>query len=528
MLSKVKNNYSKIILVIGIAAALLIRYICLDFESFDYLSFLRKWVQHFADNGGWRAIKDQVGDYNVMYQYIVIICSYLNISSLYAIKLFSIVFDFVLALGCCKLIGCFGVSRAKQHVIFVIILLLPTVWLNSAVWGQCDSIYVSFIIWSLYFFFKEKKYLSLAFLSLAFTFKLQTVFVMPVFFILFVKERIKIRHLAMFPITYFITCIPALLLQKPFSDILGIYFKQTSEYPMLSMNAPTFWQMIDVVQPDEMLKRIGMILAALVVVAFIIAVLIKKDKLDNKAILTLALIFGVGIPFFLPHMHDRYFFMADIISVVYVFVFGFKRVHVPIFVQTASAICYLYYLGLTNLIFGNILPAFMNGMISGTLMFAAFVQILLYWRKDFNNKSLSVLYNYCAIGAVAVVFAVIQFCLPSQITVKANDKTVCYMGVYPYQQEETVMVPIKGFLNAAGYFVTADHDTGHILAKKDGECIEFDFAAEEAILPDGSKMKFRYPRDNINSNNLMASYDLCLITGMSEEFDGKVLHFVSK
>lgn len=528
MLSKVKDNYSRIILVIGIVVALLIRYICLDFESFDYLSFLRKWVQHFAENGGWSAIKDQVGDYNVMYQYIVIICSYLNISSLYAIKLFSIAFDFVLALGCCKVVGCFGASKAKQHIIFVVILLLPTVWLNSAVWGQCDSIYVSFIVWSLYFFFKDRKYLSLAFLALAFTFKLQTVFVMPVFFILFVKRKIKIRHLVMFPVAYLITCVPALIFQKPIADILGIYFKQASEYPMLSMNAPTFWQMIDVVLPDEFLKRVGIILAALVVIVFVIAVIVKKDKLDNKVILSLALIFGVGIPFFLPHMHDRYFFIADIVSVVYVFVFGFKRVHIPIFVQTASAICYLYYLGLTNLIFGNVLPIFMNGMVSGTLMFAAFIQIILYWYKDFNGKRLLALYNYCAIGVVAVVFAVVQFCTPSQITVKVNDKTVCYIGVYSYQQGETVMVPIKGFLNSAGYFVTADHDTGNILAKKGGEYIEFNFATEEAILPDGSIVKFQYPRASINSNNMMSSYDLCQVTNMTEKFDGNILYFTSK
>jgi len=526
MLAKIKNNYSKIILITGIVAALFIRYLCLNFESFDYMTFLRKWVLYFAENGGWRALKDQVGNYNVVYQYIMVICSYLDIPSLYAVKLFSIIFDFVLAWGCSSLLGCFNVEKEKRHIAFAVILLLPTVWLNSAFWAQCDSIYVSFIIWSLYFLLKDKKYLSIAFLALAFTFKLQTVFIMPVYFILFIKKQIKIRHLPIFFVTYFITCIPALILKKPFFDIISIYFKQTSEYPMLSMNAPTFWQMIDVVNPDDFLKKVGILLAGLVVFAFVIIYAVKKDKPDNKSILSLSLIFGVGIPFFLPHMHDRYFFMADIISVVYVFVFGFRRIYIPILVQIASLICYFNYLGLTNLYCGDILPTFMSGIICGTLMFAAFIQVLIYWREDSKGR-LKLWYHYAGFIITLVIYGAIQMSLPPHITVKTDNKTVCYVGIYPYQHEDTVMVPIKGFLNASGYFVTMDNETGHILAKKDGECIEFDFAVNEAALPDGSIIKFKYSRANVNSNNFMSSYDLSRITGMKEELKNDVLYFVS-
>ena len=36
-------------------------------------------------------------------------------------------------------------------------------------------------------------------------------------------------------------------------------------------------------------------------------------------ILTLCLLFAIGIPFFLPHMHERYFYAADILSLILAF-----------------------------------------------------------------------------------------------------------------------------------------------------------------------------------------------------------------
>ena len=311
---------------------------------------------------------------------------------------------------------------------------------------------------------------------------------------------------------------------KPFSDIIGIYFNQISEYPMLSMNAPTFWQMIDFVNPNDFFKYVGIGLAMIFVLVFVILYIIKKGCPDNKTILSLALIFAIGIPFFLPHMHDRYFFMADILSLVYVFVFGFRKIFIPLLVQFASLICYFNYLGLTNLCCGNILPLFMTGSVSGTLMFAGLVQMVVCHVNN-GGKLAEKLKIIATFGGVIVIYITIQLLLPQNITVKTNDKKVCYIGINPYIYEDTVMVPIKGFLNASGYFVTMDTQTGHILAKKGGEQIEFDFEADVAIKPDGTTIKFAYPRSNINSNNCMSSYDLSLITDMQQELKDNVLYF---
>ena len=46
---------------------------------------------------------------------------------------------------------------------------------------------------------------------------------------------------------------------------------------------------------------------------------VNRKRLSDRAILAAAVLLAVGIPFLLPHMHDRYFFAADILTLVLAF-----------------------------------------------------------------------------------------------------------------------------------------------------------------------------------------------------------------
>ena len=61
------------------------------------------------------------------------------------------------------------------------------------------------------------------------------------------------------------------------------------------------------------------------------------------AILGMALLFAIGIPFLLPHMHERYFYAADILSVVMAFAFPILS-PAALLVQFASLLGYHAYL----------------------------------------------------------------------------------------------------------------------------------------------------------------------------------------
>ena len=44
-----------------------------------------------------------------------------------------------------------------------------------------------------------------------------------------------------------------------------------------------------------------------------------RSRLSDRSILCLALLMAIGVPFLLPHMHDRYFYAADVLSLVLAF-----------------------------------------------------------------------------------------------------------------------------------------------------------------------------------------------------------------
>ena len=97
-------------------------------------------------------------DYNALYLYFLALFSYIPIKDLYLIKILSFVFDYIMAFGMYKLTKeCINKkSQILPLIAYSCTLLMPTVIMNSGEWVQCDSIYVAFLIWSLYFMITKK------------------------------------------------------------------------------------------------------------------------------------------------------------------------------------------------------------------------------------------------------------------------------------------------------------------------------------------------------------------------------------
>ena len=75
-----------------------------------------------------------------------------------------------------------------------------------------------------------------------------------------------------------------------------------------------------------------------------------RRRLNDRLILTAALLFAVGIPFLLPHMHDRYFFAADALSLILVFCVPILA-PVAALTQFASLLGYYAYLVMKFLLY---------------------------------------------------------------------------------------------------------------------------------------------------------------------------------
>lgn len=331
--------------LLPVGLAFFFRALMLHYVSSDYEIFLSQWVQTLRANGGFWAIRLPIGNYNAPYLYFLAAISYLPIPDLYLIKLFSILFDVVLAWGGMRLVKHFTANSRTPLACFCILLLLPTVMLNGAYWGQCDSLYSGLVLHAMACALQRRGSASAALLGLAFSFKLQTVFILPLWAAFWLTGRIKFRHLFLFPAAYALTCVPALLLGKPLADILSVYVGQTKEGAgSLNYNSASIYSFLPYgVQVNESVyARAGIIAAFLLVLILLVVLLCCRKRISDTALLTAGLILAAGVPFLLPYMHDRYFFLADVLAVAVACAFP-DRFPPAVLVQLASLSAYLIY-----------------------------------------------------------------------------------------------------------------------------------------------------------------------------------------
>lgn len=263
---------------------------------------------------------------------------------MYLIKLLSILFDILLAWAAMLLVGKLTKCPKRQLLSFLAVLILPTVYLNGAAWGQCDSIYVSFILLGIYFALDDKPALSMISIAISFGFKLQAVFVMPVYIVLWMYKKFNWKHFLLFPLTYVLLIAPVVLLGRPFMETLTLYTIQTSgSGDALNGNSASIFSILTNVQ-NEGLAKILAIVAAFAFMFFVfVYAFIKRKYLSDKAIVFSALLLALGIPFLLPHMHERYFYPADILALILAFSY-FKAIPLAVLVQFASLLTYAPFL----------------------------------------------------------------------------------------------------------------------------------------------------------------------------------------
>lgn len=95
-----------------IALTMLARVSMLDYQTADYNAFLSGWVKVFRE-GGFYTLGENVGDYNLLYQYVMLMIAKTPLHDLYLIKFFTVIFDYALALAMMQAAGHFAGKRLR-------------------------------------------------------------------------------------------------------------------------------------------------------------------------------------------------------------------------------------------------------------------------------------------------------------------------------------------------------------------------------------------------------------------------------
>ncbi len=397
------------VLAVLVVAALVLRWSLFDVVSGDYRSFLTNWYAHLASSGGFAGLADDFSNYNTPYLALLATLTYLPIDPLVGIKAMSVVFDLVLAFFAYRIVRVVRPESAWLPTILTgVVLFLPTVVMNSSAWAQCDSIYASMILASLYFLITRRPWVATVFFGIAFAFKLQAIFFLPVLVLVLILNRLKLRTLLAAPVAFFALLLPAVVAGRSLLSQLAVYPAQITGGSAaagngpgdpgrtaarggsgggvggppaggpaggaggggfggasgagpggghgagvgtghaFTYNAPTpyAWLPSDA---GDVWKYVGLAVAALVVLAFGIWLLRRRRPLAAGEVLLVAAASTMVIPWLLPEMHERYFYLAEVLLVLAIVVD--RRMILPAAaIQAASTITYLSYLGGSDLI----------------------------------------------------------------------------------------------------------------------------------------------------------------------------------
>ncbi|MBQ8091177.1 MAG: DUF2029 domain-containing protein [Pyramidobacter sp.] len=312
-----KNARAWLIAVALTALAFALRGALLSYETLDYQDFLAVWVDWFRANGGVQALGMPVGNYNVPYLTLLALFSGAGLRDLYWIKLISVFFDIVLAFSAMQLVGRFTDRAWRKLLAFFLVLFWPTVVLNGSLWGQCDSIYSALLLLGLWLILADRPWAGVAAMGAAFAFKLQAVFLLPMLLLFWIAGKLKWYHLAAFPLVNLVLVLPAVLAGRGLFDALTVGFQQTGSIgDALNYNSPSVFAFFRYIQNAQAASRVGIVAAALVLVLLALVVWYYRRSLNDRVLLLCAVIMSIAVPFFLPHMHDRYFFCADMMTLV--------------------------------------------------------------------------------------------------------------------------------------------------------------------------------------------------------------------
>jgi len=307
--------------------AVLVRVFVLDRTNLDLVDHFLPWLEQMRTQGFWEAIAHPFSKYGYtpFYSYAIGIADAIlpaGTDAKIVIKSVSIVFDFIAA----GLV--FFMVRLRWHdpryglAAFAAVLFAPTVVLNGAYWGQSDIIYTSFLLACIYALLVGSSVWAVVLFGVALAIKAQAVWLGPFILMMVLRGRIRWRLLVLVPAVYLILALPALFAGRSLFEIATVYATQASTQSMLTYSAanlhffPHYFFMHLGWWPEiiPFIAKLGMVLTA--VLGLLFAWRAARGPLEPEALLLAATVSALIAPQFLPYMHNRYFFPADVLTLV--------------------------------------------------------------------------------------------------------------------------------------------------------------------------------------------------------------------
>lgn len=350
---KVLDHKSFKTIIIGLLiGAFIIRLIITPFTtSNDYLVYL-DWISHYQTYG-LQGLGIALGDYYIPQNILLYVMSIMPFSMQYNIAIWSWLGEYITVYYLYKIIRIYrSEDNERNHRIALLAavstLYLPMLLLNSSFWKQCDSIYVLFMLISLYYYLKEKPTLSFIWLGISVAFKLQGIFLIPYYIVMYViKKRKGFWNIIWVPIMFFVAGLPAVALGQSVTDVYFRYFNQAGMYSMLTFSFPNIYgfEFTHILNNYySILMKVALLIVTGVFVYIGITSLQKKDRFDIPTQIVFAAFVNLTCCMFLPAMHERYDYITILLLVIIVLTQNRSYMFLTCMYNIGSFVTYMTYL----------------------------------------------------------------------------------------------------------------------------------------------------------------------------------------
>ncbi|WP_433368830.1 glycosyltransferase 87 family protein [Actinoplanes sp. CA-142083] len=335
------------------------------------------WYHQIAAVGPWHGVGDEIGNYNAPFVYLLAALMYVPGPLVFKLKAVFVVFDVVLAFFAYKIVGLKFPGRRIPMAAALVTVLLPTVAINASWYGQMDAMWAGLAVGGVYFLLRERPWPAVALCAAALAIKPQGIFIFPLLLLLALGGRLPWRTFLAVPAVFLVLDLPALLAGRNPVELFTIYDlgRQAKNIPVLTYRAPSLYAFVPAGEAAGTVRTLGYVFTAVLVLALCYILIVRNVHITRGRLVAVAALFAIMVPFFLPGMHERYFFLADVLTVVLVF-YRPRLWPVPLLVQAASLLCYEAYL------FGGTSPAMLPLVVPATLMLAALGLLAHHVLKD--------------------------------------------------------------------------------------------------------------------------------------------------
>ena len=313
----VRRRLYPITIVCVTVVALGVRLACYPYSDSDMVGSLQVWYTQLHANG--LGVNPSGCDYNLPYLTILYLLGQITDHSVIAVKTFSVICDFGLAVSSARLIcTMLGAKHPRRRLIstvtYAVVLFLPEVVLNSGLWGQCDVLYTTFCVLAMTCLVKRNMVPAFLFMGVGLAFKLQAVFLLPIFILVCLSDKkCRLWYFLFVPGVMLATAIPAALAGRSIWEAFTIYLTQQIGRKVLTSGCPNLYSFILPMASYDAFACIGILLLVGILLLAAIMVMRAGRRLCTGEQLLLGVWCSFLCVYFLPNMHERYIYLTDLL-----------------------------------------------------------------------------------------------------------------------------------------------------------------------------------------------------------------------